>query len=231
MTTFILKIIAVICMFIDHIDIAFVSRETMKTFYDLLRCIGRIAFPLYCFFLTEGFKHTHSRLHYFARLVLFAFISQPFYNLFHGVKLLSFSESNVIFTFVCGFVLLWLIDYVKDKALFLKIAVAYACFGIIAVFGFAYPVMYNAYGLLLIISLYFFNKDNKATILIPLCTMLITTFIYTKNYYSWTQWAAIVSLALILFYNGKPGKKTGIAFYFIYPVHFLLLNLLKNLLA
>ena len=50
--TFVLKLIAIISMLIDHIGaILFPSSE-------VLRIIGRLAFPIFAFIIVEGYFHT-----------------------------------------------------------------------------------------------------------------------------------------------------------------------------
>ena len=85
-----LKTIACITMLIDHIgascieagiltpglDSGTLSRDTLSAYslYRLdmvLRFTGRLAFPLFCFLLVEGFVHTHNVKGYLGRLVLF----------------------------------------------------------------------------------------------------------------------------------------------------------------
>ena len=62
-----LQLIALITMLIDHIG-AFLMGDDI-----VMRLIGRIAMPLFCFMLAEGFLHTKSRkkrLRYFESLLL-----------------------------------------------------------------------------------------------------------------------------------------------------------------
>ncbi|HHT20966.1 MAG TPA: hypothetical protein GXZ74_05980 [Tissierellia bacterium] len=69
----ILKIVAMVTMLIDHIGLLFFPEE--PTF----RLIGRVAFPLYAYFIAQGFRYTRSRPRYFLRLLLFGLIAQvPF---------------------------------------------------------------------------------------------------------------------------------------------------------
>lgn len=80
MSAFTLKITALISMFIDHSAfVLFLHNIIDQDMYILLRGIGRLAFPIYCFLLVNGFRHTSNRQNYVYRLMLFAGISQlPF---------------------------------------------------------------------------------------------------------------------------------------------------------
>lgn len=94
-----IKMIAVVCMFIDHFWAVFYitfsrlvinpmlqaglmtveQAEILLGIYNFFRGIGRIAFPLFCFAFAEGYAHTHSKGRYLLRLALFALISEvPF---------------------------------------------------------------------------------------------------------------------------------------------------------
>ena len=111
-----LKYIALFSMFLDHIGVigkAFLS----KNVYFLLRAVGRLSFPLFCFILAEGFFHTKNRKKYQQRLFIFALLSEIPYDLafhylpastlnsvLHLQKLsltdfsAAFQEQNVLFT-------------------------------------------------------------------------------------------------------------------------------------
>ena len=70
MTSFVLKIIALITMFCDHFGDAFIGHTSA------LNVIGRIAFPIFAFQISEGYIHTKNIKKYIARLLIFAIISQ-----------------------------------------------------------------------------------------------------------------------------------------------------------
>ena len=68
-----LRCVAAGTMFIDHIGVALFPGVLW------LRCVGRLAFPMFAFFLAEGVRLTHSRKRYLQRLVLFALLAElPF---------------------------------------------------------------------------------------------------------------------------------------------------------
>ena len=84
-----LKVIACIIMLIDHFGAAIILPlnndgllpfdipfSQVKIVYDIIRAVGRTAFPLFCFLLVEGFVHTKSRLRYGLSLLIFGIISE-----------------------------------------------------------------------------------------------------------------------------------------------------------
>ncbi len=75
-----LKILALLSMLADHC--AYFLLEPATPVYNVLRCFGRIAFPVFAFLISEGFAHTRSRNRYFFSLLAFALISEiPWYLL------------------------------------------------------------------------------------------------------------------------------------------------------
>ena len=85
----VLKIIAVVTMLIDHVG-AHLFPDVV-----ILRWIGRLAFPIFAYFITEGMKYTRSREIYVLLLSLCAIVSQVPYGLIFG-----FRRFNTIFTFL-----------------------------------------------------------------------------------------------------------------------------------
>ncbi|MFA7532979.1 MAG: TraX family protein, partial [Tissierellaceae bacterium] len=91
MNVFILKLIALTSMIIDHYGAIFHGDVI------LYRIIGRLAFPIYAFLLVEGYFHTRNVKKYGLRLFIFALISEiPFDYAFYGG--LSFVHQNIFFT-------------------------------------------------------------------------------------------------------------------------------------
>ncbi len=73
MSNFVLKIIAMVTMFFDHLGYALYSR------FSNFNYVGRIAFPIFAFGISEGYAHTKSKTNYCIRLLMFGIISQvPF---------------------------------------------------------------------------------------------------------------------------------------------------------
>ena len=70
---FILKILALIFMTIDHIGFFMQKYENLREITEIFRILGRFSFPLIIFLLVEGIKHTKDIKKYFTRLSLLAF--------------------------------------------------------------------------------------------------------------------------------------------------------------
>lgn len=77
MTSFKLKIIAIITMVCDHFG------DALFSVISPLNFIGRMAFPIFAFQLSEGYIHTKNIKRYLLRIFVFAIISQiPFIYLY-----------------------------------------------------------------------------------------------------------------------------------------------------
>ena len=100
-----LKFIAVITMLIDHLGASLLWRyidfihaysdDILMSLYTLMRYVGRMAFPIYCFLLVEGFLHTKSVFKYALRLGAFALISEVPFDLALNQSLWAPYSNNV----------------------------------------------------------------------------------------------------------------------------------------
>ncbi len=119
-TGFGLKMIALVTMTIDHFAAIVLERISgtsglMYNIYFALRCVGRLAFPLFIFLLVEGFMHTRSKKRYAVRLFLFAFIAEIPFNLAFSHELLYPAYQNVFFTLLLGFLGMMFSSFVHEK--------------------------------------------------------------------------------------------------------------------
>ena len=108
MTALGLKLLASVFMLIDHIGYCFYGPM-------IFRIIGRLAFPIYVFQMTEGYRRTSNRLRYAVRLAIFGLISQvPFSLMIKGVPMQW--NLNVMFTLLIGYLAIWLLETLKHRA-------------------------------------------------------------------------------------------------------------------
>lgn len=227
-----LKWIAIITMFIDHIGAVILERgaiivynqqlptalsyeTTLWLFHvdKMLRRIGRISFPIFCFLLVEGFFHTSSRYKYVLRLFLFALLSEIPFDLALNSRLLEATYQNVLFTMLLGLLTIWAMERVKQKSPALSLLPAAA--GILI--GYYFHADYNWKGILLILILYlfYFYPVEKT---IAGCLSLL-----------WEPWACLAFIPINL-YNQKKGSGMKYFFYLFYPLHLLLLYLIRYLI-
>lgn len=227
-----LKWIAVITMFIDHIGAVLLEKgvilsynqhlstalsyETSLLFSQadrIIRQIGRISFPIFCFLLVEGFFHTSNRQRYALRLTLFAFLSEiPFDLAFKGC-ILEFSYQNVMFTLLFGFLTIWGMEIIKEKYPVLSVLPAAA--GI--TLGYYFHADYNWKGIVLILVLYlFYYYPLEKTI--AGCLSLL-----------WEAPACFAFIPLNM-YNHEKGHGMKYFFYFFYPAHLLILFVIRCLI-
>ena len=232
-----LKTIACITMLVDHIgascieagiltpglDAGTLSQDALSAYplYRLdmvLRFTGRLAFPIFCFLLVEGFLHTHDFKKYALRMLGFALISEgPFdWAFFSGVY---WGHQNVYFTLLLGLLAMKALDtsQTPEGMPALKgILGAAACFLAAVLLHCDYDVL----GLALILALYMTRKDKRAQCI-------------AGAVFSLFEPVAPLAFGLVWFYSGERGGSSKLeqwAFYWFYPAHIFVLGILTNLL-
>ena len=151
MSSFAIKLIAIITMFIDHSNDAIIGR------FSFLNVIGRIAFPLFCFQIVIGYKHTKNVNKYLLRLFLFGLISQIPFSLFCYSYLGRIDLLNVFFTLALGLLAIYILDVFPKKYKVLAIILDIVLM-VIAEFA---QTDYGWFGVCLIICIYLFYKDKS----------------------------------------------------------------------
>ena len=208
----VLKWIAVLTMVIDHVGAILFPDQIW------MRVIGRVAFPVYAYCLAEGFRYTSDYRRYLGRLALFAILSEiPFDLAFYGVPF-SFAHQNVFFTLTLGLILLWVLERFREQLLLCAGAFAVLCF-----LAQALHMDYGAGGLVMVFAFYLAQQGTS-----PWIGWGIFVFINLFGYAGGVQWAAILALLPIGLYSGKAGKKKQRFFYWIYPLHLLLLWVIEK---
>lgn len=134
MTAFVLKIVAMFSMTCDHLSYLIFGK------FSFLNYIGRIAFPIFAFQITEGYVHTSNLKKYFLRLFVFALISQLPFMLFISTYSNAF-HLNVFFTLLLGLLAITIYDKLdkvvcekKVSHVLFKFARYFCCF--VAFFSF-----------------------------------------------------------------------------------------------
>ena len=236
----ILKYIAILTMLIDHIGAILVMPmayeqgldSNVYAIYQLLRNIGRVAFPIFCFFLVEGFYYTRDVKKYALRLFLFALVSEiPFDLALYG-QWFSYSSNNVFFTLVLGLLAIWALSYIERfhefwqekqwEPILGRILTLSAGLIVIVGFGaFAEMVLFTDYGLggVVAIAVLYLLRGQK---MIAFAGAVLALTVITGD----IEILALAMLYPIMQYDGSRGKNMKYVFYAFYPVHLLILALI-----
>lgn len=235
-TSFSLHLIAMFTMLCDHLW------GTVIPGNDWLTCIGRISFPIFAFMIVEGYFHTKNLKKYVLRLLFFAVISEIPFNLAVGSRLFYPIHQNVLWSFLISIGLIHLNEKAKQSNKILKRLIV----GIISVIigyliGIISMVDYFHGGILIVLVFYFFRDKKWWCYLVQfICLWYINTEILggfgyeiqigANTYFFLRQSLALLALIPIWLYKGEQGyhsKTLQLIYYAFYPVHLLILGLLK----
>ena len=242
MSAFVLKIIAMITMVFDHIGYLVFGSVSFFNY------IGRLAFPIFAFQISEGYIHTKNVWKYMLRLFIFALISQVPFAMF--VSLVTgggtwtnyiFTHLNIFFTLLLGLVSIYAYDKTERK----RNAVLYVF--AVALIGEIINVDYGFFGVIMIV-LFYALREKKALmsfsfIGLVAANLALTIYDFLLNHYPNEMGLAffryleagvfnrviisavctMLSVVVINLYNGKKGRDLKQILYFFYPVHLVLI--------
>lgn len=220
-----LKLLALFSMICDHIAYCFLGSSTAyHTVYLVMRIFGRIAFPVFCFLLVQGFLTTKNVKKYLLRIFLFACVSEIPYDLFRFRTLFSLEGQNVMFTLGISLVALILLSHFEGHPLILFLIVAGS--SLIAVL---LKTDYTFLGIFFTSILYLWRNEKINSFLL-LCVLM-------GMQGELNLWE-ILSLPFLFFADtadaAEEGKHSSLIqkyfFYFFYPAHLLLLHGISLLL-
>ena len=236
-TSFSLHIMAMMFMLCDHLW------GTIVPGNDWLTCIGRLAFPIYAFMIVEGYFHTKSLKKYVCRLLIFAVISEIPFNLAMGSSLFYPIHQNVLWSFLISVGLIAWNEKVKEKQIWVRILVGAAAVIIGYIGGIiTFVDFYNA-GILTVLVFYFFRGKKWWHYIGQAICLYYINFemlgglsyeidIFGQTYFIARQGIALIALIPIWLCKGKQGYHSKAFQYFnyaFYPLHLLILGLLKFL--
>lgn len=208
MSSLTLKMLALTTMIIDHYGAIFQTSEI------IFRIIGRLAFPIYCFLIVEGYFHTKDIKKYAGKLLIFALISEiPFDYAFFGK--INWSHQNIFFTLFIGLVSIHLLEKHKSQNNLKSIIIILAATTLATVL----KTDYSFIGIIYILAFYKTKNFNSLKrILLVGSVMFITNYLSA----SFIQQYSLLALPILLLYNEKLGlkiKALQILFYIAYPLH------------
>ena len=215
-----LKLMAAALMLIDHVG-AILLPETV-----ILRCIGRLAFPIFAFFIAEGYAHTRSFGRYLLRMAIWAAVSEIPFNLEFGHFFVP-GRQNVLWTFCLALLTLRGLDRLRRE----PGAIGYAGAALALATGFAagelLHVDYGGWGVLLV-TLFYLTREVRNRWAIQLVGLALFCWFCS----AWRlEMLAMLSLIPLCLYNGERGfsnKALQYGFYAFYPVHILILSVLAR---
>lgn len=216
--SFQLKWIGIITMAIDH------TGHVLFPQCWSLRVIGRLAFPIFCFLLVEGFHYTHDRRKYILRLAGFALISElPFDAAIFG-KWFVPQHQNVFWTLTLGFLMMAVLEWLQEN----RSGTVAGLLKIGTIFGTMLLAMllrtdYSEKGIFMIFlfDIFYYNR-RVAALSVAGYNLALSLWQFGS-----IQGAAAFSAIPILWYNGQEGRKMKYFFYLFYPVHLLLLYMIS----
>ncbi|MDU1279907.1 MULTISPECIES: TraX family protein [Clostridium] len=226
-SSFTLKIIAIVTMLMDHIY------TYLGGVYDIpiwFGYIGKLSAPIFFYLIVEGFFHTKSRMRYLGRLSLFGIIMIGLDNLL-GIS------NNIFLSLALSILILLVLEYAKsanNKKAYIVTTI------IVILLGVAYMFTESSfYGFFMTLIFYFF-RERKYLLsisyigfsILPVITVFGGQGAYEQLMLFDYQWMMVFSLPLILLYNGRLGLKnkfTKWMFYFFYPIHLGVIQIIATI--
>ena len=219
-----LKYIAFLSMLIDHVNKALIyplltENGFLRYVSDVFDILGRVAFPIFMFFLVEGFFKTGNRFKYLLNLIAFGIVSEIPFDLFQSAVLFQPNSNNVMFTLALALVMIWVIDELKVPKSYIISPVLWFPVSIIIVIttcllSMIWGLDYEYHGILIAYFFYIFRNNQILSIIGGYLSIVKTPW-------------ALLGFGLTLTYNGERGKQNKILNYLFYPVHLLILGLLR----
>lgn len=229
-----LKMLAIVTMLIDHIAAGFIERglipalaneygmdsdivNTWSVIDSAMRCVGRMAFPIFCFLLVEGYFHTKNIKKYLGRLFVFTLVSEIPFNLAFYNSVWAWEHQNVYFTLFLGLLAVCLCDKIRSAKYGQRIfsILVLVAFGILALL---LRTDYEFVGVLLIFVFYVLHDNEFVRDIAGAVTLLGAGMI---------EIAGFVAFIPMHFYNGERGWRLKYIFYLFYPVHLLIIALVR----
>jgi hypothetical protein len=219
-------ILAYISMLIDHIGIVFFPGEM------LFRLIGRLALPIFAIRLSNGYDYTKNFNNYFMRILLLGIISQPIYSLVFGIDF--FEILNICFFLAYGLLSINIIDKVKNISENRNIGhvLQLIAFIILVYITYFFSFEYGLYGLFMVISVHFFKKDIVKFI----AAFSLVSFVLIPGNMHPIQYLPLLLFPFLFYLDEKKFLNIDMkilgfkyAHYLFYPLHLLLLYIIKIL--
>jgi len=220
-----LKLMACAFMLLDHVGVRLFPKVI------ILRIIGRLAFPLFAFFIGEGCRYTKNRRRHFLSVFILGCICELVYIIYNGAW-----YGNILLTFSVSILLIYLMQWARAKGS--KLCYAVSLSAILAAAAASYYVNfdYGFTGMLVPLfvawpgdrvgedqALFPAPPGRKTKLFLFAFSIMLTVL---ESPLKLLQLFSLLTVPLIALYNGRPGsRKLKYFFYIFYPVHLLLIEL------
>lgn len=228
-----LKLIAIIAMTIDHVVAVVFPNYPTAWWLICLHIIGRLAAPIMCFFIAEGYHYTHNVRNYAVRLFVFAIISHFAYNFAFGIPFIPFqttifNQTSVIWSLAWGLIGLVIANDTRIKGWVKVILICVICI-------ITFCSDWSCIAVLAIIAI----GENRGNFKKQMTGMMVYIILYSLVYflfinkiYGVIQLFVMLSIPLLKAYNGKRGEFKGMKwfFYIYYPLHLVICGVIRIML-
>jgi len=211
-----LKLIAAFSMLLDHMGVLLFPQV------KLLRIVGRLAYPIFAFMIAEGCRYTKNRLRYFLMV----------FGLGAGCQLVYYFASgdtylNILLTFSCSILLIYALQEVykaknPQKQMLWSVLFAVGMMAALKIDQFL-TIDYGFFGIMIPVLISFAHVRGfprwAEILMLGLGLVLLGADLKGIQHY------ALLSVPLLLLYNGQRGKYNMKCFFYIfYPVHLAVLQ-------
>lgn len=223
-----IKLIAAAAMVLDH-----VGSELLPQIL-LLRIIGRLAFPVFAYCIAEGSRYTRRPAWYAGRLWVLGLLCVTVYAAYAGVIF-----GDVLVTFALSLCVLYAFRFARERWTqgvwdrLAGAAVLLGCLGAAAGLCALVPIDYGFWGVVL--PLWAEAADCFLACYLPSERARLLGFTAGLVVLAWwiggIQWFSLLTIPLLLAYDGTRGRRRlGAFFYWFYPAHLLAIGLVSILL-
>lgn len=241
----ILELIAIITMTIDHVAWLIFPGYSENPIAIVMHIVGRITFPIFAFFIAEGYHYTRNRTKYLIRILIFALISHVPYMMqsmafkeYGWMSLIPFAtgegfgrflnQGSVLWAYFIGLLMLMVNDSQKLKQWMKVVLVLLLCVA-------AFPADWSCIASLIILAIGS-NRGKPIKQIIHsviFLAMYILIYCFALNvWYGLIQLGALLAVPLLFLYNGKKSNNETVnkimkwVFYIYYPLHLLVIGII-----
>ena len=210
---------------------------------DWLTCIGRLAYPIFAFQISESFAHVPDDAFkkFIGKMFIWALITEIPFDLMYGGTWFYPFHQNVLFTYVIALALMWIAERARRKHWLAGLLAFIACMGIGYVLGYITFVDYYGCGIMMVLMFWYFRHFRCGWIAVIAGMVWINGFLLAGYTYDITlfgttfafpqQAFALLALIPIFLYNGQRGRDSKVisfCCYAFYPAHILILYLISR---